>query len=362
MPFSEHSKLPEYGGQEGIEQSFLTEGDFPVSPTRRATDALSTPNPFVSLGQLIPPDQSFGTYYSYRETEEGESLDDIRLYLKEIGRYPLLSAEEERELTRRSFNGDMVARNQLVEANLRLVVSIAKRYRFSGAPLLDLIQEGNLGLMKATEKFDPNRGFRFSTYATWWIREATRRGSGYIPRNIHIPVHIVELMEKLHRVASDMLSDDVEPTPEILAQAAGEDYDGKPLTTERVIELLEQYQGTLSLDDAAFFDEQYSEEPASLLTYLEDKTQPTLEESVIASERREKLLRLIETLEDKREKDIVTKRYGIGNSDGCTYTLDELSQEYNLTRERIRQIEVKGLRRLRESAAVMFPNGIDDFF
>ncbi len=278
------------------------------------------------------------------EDEDGDGYDEfmganaidnaIRQYLGEIGRYPLLTAEQEMMLTRRVADGDLEAQQRLVEANLRLVVSIAKRYHNHGVSLLDLIQEGNLGLIRATQKFDPARGYRFSTYATWWIRQAISRAVAEYTRTIHIPVHVVELMYKIKRVTRALYQElGRDPVVEEIAGAAH-------LSKERVVELQSMAEMPISLDAPLIDDEQYH-----LADTLED-TRTTAPADVVArSVLREHITKALETL-NQRERQVIELRYGL--QDGYCHTLEEVSAHFKLTRERIRQIEVKALRTLRQ--------------
>ncbi|MDQ6659688.1 MAG: sigma-70 family RNA polymerase sigma factor, partial [Chloroflexota bacterium] len=271
------------------------------------------------------------------EEESGESQvaidDSVKQYLKEIGSYPLLTAEQELILAERVFRGDLRARQKLIETNLRLVVSIAKRYSNQGLPLLDLIQEGNIGLMRAAQKFDYKRGFRFSTYATWWIRQAISRSIAEHARTIHIPVHVVELIYKIKRVARRMYQEQgVEPLPEQLAAEVG-------LAKDRVIELLNISEQPISLDAPVADDEQYH-----LADTLEDMSMSAPVDEVSQQLQREHIARAM-TILNERERTIIEMRYGLW--DGHYHTLDDVSVKFKLTRERIRQIEVKALRKLR---------------
>ena len=279
------------------------------------------------------------------EFEEGEeeeeedrdgrsSVDDsVKQYLKEICTYPLLTAEQELMLAERVARGELPARQKLIEANLRLVVSIAKRYSNQGLPLLDLIQEGNIGLMRAAQKFDYRRGFRFSTYATWWIRQAITRAVAEHSRTIHIPVHIVEMIYKIKRAARRIYQEQgIEPLPEQLASEVG-------LSKDRVIELLSVSEQPVSLDAPVAEDEQYH-----LADTLEDLSAAPPVDLLSQRIQREYIERAMTVL-NPRERTIIEMRYGL--CDGHTHTLDDVSVKFQLTRERIRQIEVKALRKLR---------------
>ncbi len=279
------------------------------------------------------------------DEEEGEeeqcetSIDNaIRQYLAEIGRFPLLTAAQEMKIAWRVTEGDVEAQQQLVEANLRLVVSIAKRYKNQGISLLDLVQEGNLGLIRAAQKFDPARGFRFSTYATWWIRQAISRAVAEHTRTIHIPVHVVELIYKLKRIARTLYQDlGREPLPEELAAVAH-------LTKERVVELQCMAEAPISLDAPLIDDEHYY-----LADTLIDHHATAPADVVTQQVLRDQLTSAMETL-NQRERQVIELRYGL--HDGYCHTLEELSTYFKLTRERIRQIEVKALRTLRQPVQV----------
>src|SRR6266568_6491583 len=274
--------------------------------------------------------------YSEEDEEDmdEEAVDNaIRQYLGEIGRFPLLTAEQEMHLSRRVAAGDIEAQQRLVEANLRLVVSIAKRYNHHGISLLDLVQEGNLGLIRAAQKFDPSRGFRFSTYATWWIRQAISRALAEHTRTIHIPVHVVEFIYKIKRVARRIYQEQgIEALPELLAAEVG-------ITKDRVIELLNISEQPISLDAPVADDEQYH-----LADMLEDDSMMAPLDQVSQQQQREHIERAMTVL-NPRERTIIEMRYGL--CDGHYHTLDDVSVKLKLTRERIRQIEVKALRKLR---------------
>ncbi len=259
--------------------------------------------------------------------------DPVRMYLKEIGKVPLLSAEEEVELAQKMEDGDQEAKNKLAEANLRLVVSIAKRYVGRGMLFLDLIQEGNLGLMKAVEKFDYHKGYKFSTYATWWIRQAITRAIADQARTIRIPVHMVETINKLIRVSRQLLQEyGREPTPEEIAEAMG-------ITVDRVHEILKISQEPVSLETPIG-----EEEDSHLGDFLPDENVPVPAEAATFTLLKEQLHEVLDTLTE-REQRVLILRFGL--EDGKARTLEEVGKEFNVTRERIRQIEAKALRKLR---------------
>ena len=261
-------------------------------------------------------------------------LDDpVKMYLKDIGRVPLLSADEEIEFARKMQEGDSVAKKRLSEANLRLVVSIAKRYVGRGMLFLDLIQEGNLGLMKAVEKFDYQKGYKFSTYATWWIRQSITRAIADQARTIRIPVHMVETINKLTRVQRILLQElGREPTPDEIAEKMG-------VTPDRVVEIQKIAQDPVSLETPIG-----EEEDSHLGDFIEDEKTTTPSDSVAFTMLKEQLLGVLDTLTPREEK-VLRLRYGI--DDGKPRTLEEVGKEFNVTRERIRQIEAKALRKLR---------------
>lgn len=259
--------------------------------------------------------------------------DPVRMYLKEIGRVPLLKADEEVELAKRMQEGDEEAKNQLAEANLRLVVSIAKRYVGRGMLFLDLIQEGNLGLLKAVEKFDYKKGFKFSTYATWWIRQAITRAIADQARTIRIPVHMVETINKLVRVSRQLLQElGTDPTPEQIGAVMD-------LAPERVREIQKVAQEPVSLETPIG-----EEEDSHLGDFIEDEEAPAPDEAASYILLKEQLEEVLETL-TPREAKVLRLRFGL--DDGRSRTLEEVGQEFGVTRERIRQIEAKALRKLR---------------
>ena len=265
---------------------------------------------------------------------DGVSIEDpVRMYLKEIGKVPLLSAEEEIELAKRMELGDQEAKKRLAEANLRLVVSIAKRYVGRGMLFLDLIQEGNLGLIKAVEKFDYRKGYKFSTYATWWIRQAITRAIADQARTIRIPVHMVETINKLIRVSRQLLQElGREPTPEEIAAEMN-------MPVERVREILKISQEPVSLETPIG-----EEEDSHLGDFIQDDNVPVPAEAAASTLLKEQLVEVLGTLTEREQK-VLRLRFGM--DDGRARTLEEVGKEFNVTRERIRQIEAKALRKLR---------------
>ena len=265
---------------------------------------------------------------------EGVSTEDpVRMYLKEIGNVPLLTSEEEVELARRVEQGDEEAKRKLTEANLRLVVSIAKKYVGRGMPFLDLIQEGNMGLMKAVDKFDYTKGYKFSTYATWWSRQAITRGIADTGRTIRVPVHMVETINKTLRMTRSLLQElGREPTPEEVAQQLG-------VPVSKVREVLKISRDPVSLDTPIG-----EEDDSHLGDFIEDDSAQSPADSAAFSMLREELDNALASLTD-RERQVVRLRFGL--EDGRQRTLEEVGREFNVTRERIRQIEAKALRKLR---------------
>jgi RNA polymerase primary sigma factor len=265
---------------------------------------------------------------------EGISIDDpVRMYLKEIGKVPLLSADEEIDLAQRMEKGEAEAKRRLAEANLRLVVSIAKRYVGRGMLFLDLIQEGNLGLIKAVEKFDYRKGYKFSTYATWWIRQAITRAIADQARTIRIPVHMVETINKLIRVSRQLLQElGREPQPEEIAKEMN-------MSVERVREIMKISQEPVSLETPIG-----EEEDSHLGDFIPDDDAPAPAEAAAFTLLKEQLIDVLDTLTAREEK-VLRLRFGL--DDGRARTLEEVGKEFNVTRERIRQIEAKALRKLR---------------
>ena len=265
---------------------------------------------------------------------EGISIDDpVRMYLKEIGKVPLLTADEEIEIAKRLEEGDESAKQKLAEANLRLVVSIAKRYVGRGMLFLDLIQEGNLGLIKAVEKFDYRKGFKFSTYATWWIRQAITRAIADQARTIRIPVHMVETINKLIRISRQLLQEyGREPTPEEIAREMG-------ISEAKVREIIKIAQEPVSLETPIG-----EEEDSHLGDFIPDEDAPAPAEAASFALMKEQLMDVLDTLTPREEK-VLRLRFGL--DDGHQRTLEEVGKEFNVTRERIRQIEAKALRKLR---------------
>ena len=268
------------------------------------------------------------------ELAEALGTDDpVRMYLKEIGKVPLLTPEEEQELARRMADGDKEAAARMTEANLRLVVSIAKRYVGRGMQFLDLIQEGNIGLMKAVEKFDFNKGYKFSTYATWWIRQAVTRAIADQARTIRVPVHMVETINKVIRVSRQLLQElGHDPSPEEIAEEMG-------MTTEKVKEVLKVAQEPVSMETPIG-----EEEDSHLGDFIKDEGASEPAEAAASTMLRNELEEVLNTL-SPREKQVLELRFGL--NDGQPRTLEEVGKQFNVTRERIRQIEAKALRKLR---------------
>ena len=283
----------------------------------------------LQQGELLPQ----ASLEDLAELESVSIADPVRMYLREIGKIPLLTPEEEIELAKRVEEGDEDAKKKLIEANLRLVVSIAKKYIGRGLSFLDLIQEGNLGLIRAVEKFDYRKGFKFSTYATWWIRQAITRAIADQARTIRIPVHMVETINKLIRVSRQLVQQlGREPTTEEIAQALG-------LPPEKVEDIQRIAQEPVSLETPIG-----EEEDSQLGDFLEDKESPNPEEATAGQLLREQLEEMLDELTE-REREVLRLRFGL--EDGHAHTLEEVGKRFNVTRERIRQIEAKALRKLR---------------
>ena len=302
----------------------------------------------IDKGALVNPDGSPVDKYAELESEieqmmsseeiekmqEGLAIDDpVRMYLKEIGQVPLLEAEREHELAERMMNGDEHAKNMIVQANLRLVVSIAKKHVGKGMAFLDLIQEGNLGLMKAVDKFDYSKGFKFSTYATWWIRQAITRAVADQARTVRIPVHMVETIHKVSRVSRNLLQElGREPTPEEIAAEIG-------MTPEKVRDTMKYALEPVSLETPIG-----EEEDSHLGDFIPDEDSPAPSDAASYTLLKEQLNEVLHTL-TPREEQVLKLRFGL--LDGKTRTLEEVGKEFDITRERIRQIEAKALRKLR---------------
>jgi RNA polymerase primary sigma factor len=282
---------------------------------------------------------------SLSQTSYSMSDDPVHLYLKEIGNYPLLSMVEEVELAKRIEDNDEVAKQLLAESNLRLVVSIAKRYVGRGLSFLDLIQEGNLGLIKAVEKFDYTKGYKFSTYATWWIRQAITRSIADQSRTIRIPVHMSEVINKTYRISRNLLQDlGREPTEQELSDALN-------LPIEKVREILKVSADPISLDTPIG-----EEDDSHLGDFISDDTLMGPEEAASYSILKDQITRLLDTLTE-REQRVLVLRFGL--KDGRSRTLEEVGKEFNVTRERIRQIEAKALRKLRHPSRAKMLKGYE---
>ena len=288
----------------------------------------------VDIDNMIAEEEEVDMENIDLSVPEGVSIEDpVRMYLKEIGKVPLLSAEREIELAKRMEEGDEDAKKELAEANLRLVVSIAKRYVGRGMLFLDLIQEGNLGLIKAVEKFDYHKGYKFSTYATWWIRQAITRAIADQARTIRIPVHMVETINKLIRVSRQLLQElGREPLPEEIAKELD-----RPV--ERVREILKISQEPVSLETPIG-----EEEDSHLGDFIQDDNVPVPAEAAAQTLLKEQLDEVLDTLTEREQK-VLRLRFGM--NDGRARTLEEVGKEFDVTRERIRQIEAKALRKLR---------------
>ncbi|MFZ2545351.1 MAG: RNA polymerase sigma factor RpoD [Candidatus Saccharimonadales bacterium] len=290
-----------------------------------------------ALGDLVEEEEIDDETLNNNQYFDDISDDSVRLYLREIGKIPLLNSEEELALAQKVVAGDKKAKDKMAEANMRLVVSIAKRYSGRGLDFLDLIQEGNTGLLRAVEKFDPDKGFKFSTYATWWIRQAITRAIADQARTIRIPVHMVETINKLLRTQRRMTQDlNREPTIEELAK----ELEMEPEKVEYVIKIK---QDITSLDAGVGRDGE--DEDSVLADFIEDEDTVTPEESATNQLLKEQVQAVLSTLSDREQK-IIKMRFGLEN--GKSHTLEEVGQEFAVTRERIRQIEAKALAKLRK--------------
>ncbi len=301
-------------------------------------EAPAEPEITIELDEDWSPDEAEEEEVTFSAADsfiEDVHDDSVRLYLREIGRIPLLSAEEELELAHRVVAGEKKAKDQMAVANMRLVVSIAKRYVGRGLDLLDLIQEGNTGLLRAVEKFDPDKGFKFSTYATWWIRQAITRAIADQARTIRIPVHMVETINKLLRTQRRLTSElNREPTNEEIAKEMEMDLD-------KVEHIMKIKQDIHSLDQSVHDEDADS----TLADFVEDDAAISPEESATTQLLKEHVAEMLEALSEREQK-IVKLRFGL--EDGKSHTLEEVGQEFNVTRERIRQIEAKALAKLRK--------------
>lgn len=318
----------------------LEELDFDVEQINKLYDDFENYN--IEIVDDFAVDEDLDTALDFSDSDdldlsistEGIAIDDpVKIYLKEIGRVPLLTPEEEIELASRMAQGDPYARRRLNEANLRLVVSIAKRYVGRGMQFLDLIQEGNLGLIKAVEKFDYTKGYKFSTYATWWIRQAITRAIADQARTIRIPVHMVETITKVKKASSQLLHKlGHEPTVEEIAEELG-------LSVDRVREIIRISQDPVSLETPIG-----EEEDSHLGDFIPDEDAPAPADAASRTMLKEQLIEVLGTLTDREEK-VLRLRFGL--EDGRQRTLEEVGREFKVTRERIRQIEAKALRKLR---------------
>ncbi|MDF2473435.1 MAG: polymerase, sigma 70 subunit, RpoD family [Lachnospiraceae bacterium] len=298
-----------------------------------------------SLLELEDSDEASILEYDELSFSSSMTDDPVKLYLKEIGSYPLLSVADEIELAKQIENGDEQAKKVLAESNLRLVVSIAKRYVGRGLSFLDLIQEGNLGLIKAVDKFDYNKGYKFSTYATWWIRQAITRSIADQSRTIRIPVHMSEVINKTYRVSRSLLQElGREPSEQEIA-------DAMKLPVDKVREILKVSADPISLDTPIG-----EEDDSHLGDFIKDDSIMGPEEAASYAVLQDQISKLLETLTD-REQRVLILRFGL--QDGRTRTLEEVGKEFNVTRERIRQIEAKALRKLRHPSRARMLKGYD---
>ena len=318
----------------------MPDDKLPTSTEDQVIDASGGPLGDIdgpALDELIDEEEDDIDTINNGQYFDDVSDDSVRLYLREIGKIPLLNAEEELELAKRVVDGDKRAKDKMAEANMRLVVSIAKRYSGRGLDFLDLIQEGNTGLLRAVEKFDPDKGFKFSTYATWWIRQAITRAIADQARTIRIPVHMVETINKLLRTQRRMTQElNREPTIEELAK----ELEMEPDKVEYVIKIK---QDITSLDAGVGRDGE--DEDSVLGDFIEDEEGATPEESATSQLLKEQVQSVLSTLSEREQK-IIKMRFGLEN--GKSHTLEEVGQEFAVTRERIRQIEAKALAKLRK--------------
>ena len=319
----------------------FTDSEFDADKVEKVFDFLEANNVDVKVSEddqedevIIDSEDDIDIEKIDLTVPDGVSIEDpVRMYLKEIGKVPLLNAEEEINLAKRMENGDLEAKKRLAEANLRLVVSIAKRYVGRGMLFLDLIQEGNLGLIKAVEKFDYSKGYKFSTYATWWIRQAITRAIADQARTIRIPVHMVETINKLLRVSRQLLQElGREPLPEEIAKEMD-------IPVERVREIQKISQEPVSLETPIG-----EEEDSHLGDFIQDDNVPVPADEAAFTLLKEQLVEVLSTLTEREQK-VLRLRFGL--DDGRARTLEEVGREFNVTRERIRQIEAKALRKLR---------------
>ena len=335
-------------------EAVLEENDYDIDSLDKLYDSLEEsgiPLPELSgseMSEIESEVEQFGNSENMQRILEQEGLvdDPVRLYLKEIGRVPLLTSEREHELAELMAAGDIEAKKALVEANLRLVVSIAKRYVGRGMFFLDLIQEGNLGLMKAVDKFDYTKGYKFSTYATWWIRQAITRAIADQARTIRIPVHMVETIHKVSRYSRQLLQEyGREATAEEIGEKMG-------MSADKVREIMKIAQDPVSLETPIG-----EEEDSHLGDFIQDEDTPAPADAASQTILREVIERELHTL-TPREEHVIKLRFGL--YDGRTRTLEEVGQEFNITRERIRQIEAKALRKLRHPSRARHLKGFLD--